>query len=103
MEKVFFERLKDMAKQKILSDCSNGLDKGTIYLPFSNHFFYHVHACKMEQFYTIDYLEEKDINVFNNTLHYATESQMVKDLLKAYNIKTESSYLNHATCTRKEI
>lgn len=66
-------------------------------------FFYHVHACKMEKYYLIDYLEENDINVSNNTLHYATESQMVKDLFDAYNIETESSYLNHVTCTRKEI
>ena len=74
-----------------------------LYLPFNNHIFYHVHACKMDKYYIIDYLEEKDINISNNTLHYAAESQMVKDLFDAYNIETESSYLNHVTRIRKEI
>ena len=57
----------------------------------------------MEEYYSIDYLEENDINVSNNTLHYATESNMLNDLFDAYGIETESSYLNHVTCTRKEI
>ena len=101
--KGFFERLKDMVVQNILSDCSDGTNKGKIYLPFNNHIFYYVHACEMQEYYSIDYLEENDINVSNNTLHYATESNMLNDLFDAYGIETESSYLNHVTCTRKEI
>ena len=101
--KGFFERLKEITKQNILSDCCNGTDNVTIDLPFENHFFYYVHACKMEKFYIINYLEEKGIHVFNNTLHFATESQMLKDMFKAYNIKMESSYMKHFTCTTKQI
>ena len=57
----------------------------------------------MNKLYTIYYLVENEINAFNNTLHFASESQMLKDLINAYKIKIESSHMNHVTCARKEI
>ena len=57
----------------------------------------------MSELFEIDYLIESEINVYNNTLHYATENPMMQVLAQDYGIEMEILHMDHLSCSRKEI
>ncbi len=101
----FFENLKKMAEEHILSDYVQDdlLNHGTVYLPFNDHFFYHVHVNRMITHYNISYLTHFDIRRNNNTLHYASESDTLKNLASIYNVHLEHGHLQHITATGRQL
>ena len=102
--KSFFSALKDMARKDILCDADESVhNHGRIYLPFNAHSFYFIHAYKFNKDFYISYLVNDDINWFNNTLHYATENNLFKDLVKIHKIELETDHISNVRCTKKEI
>ena len=94
-----------MAEDNILSDYieDDCLNHGTIYLPFNDHFFYHVHVNNMYTHYNISYLTHFDIRPNNNTLHYASESETLNNLAAIYNVQLEYGHTQHITVTERQL
>ena len=101
----FFDNIKKMAELNILGDYveENGLNHGTIYLPFNDHFFYHVHVNRMYTHFNLSYLTYHDIGPNNNTRHYATESETLINLADLYNVRLEQDHNQHITATERQL
>ena len=86
--RLFFENLKTLAKMKLLNvpaKTISGLPE--IYLPFQPHFFFHVHGLNLEEYYTVEYVTNMELNESNrNTLYAATNSHTFNELCKIYGI-----------------
>ena len=66
-------------------------------------FFYFIHAYKFNKDFYISYLDDEGIDWFNNTLHYTTEKNLFKDLVKIHKIELETDHISNVRCTKKEI
>ena len=55
----------------------------------------------MEEYYRFEYLSQKDINFTNNTLHTATDSRLLKKLVKLHGIQLETDHIHNDRCKRK--
>ena len=57
----------------------------------------------MQEYYTIEYLSQKDINFTNNTLHAVTDSRLFKELVHLHKIELEVDHAHNVTCKRNQI
>ena len=81
--KGFFEGLKRMGERKILKQEAKTLSgKGEICLPFTPHFFAHVHGMKLNEYFKIEYLTEDYLRDNSRNLLYAAEKKVTSYKLK---------------------